>query len=147
MQLFFYLQCVQSPNEIVKLKIKQLLADIGYPVYNNYVPANENGSAYVLISDVANNDDSTKVEAQTRTNVQIGVYTRQNLAQGDALCDLITRGVYQRIFPNNQTKLDLSPEFTNSGIYFVNDTPQVLQLNSFIYINRFINFRLHIYQN
>lgn len=138
---------MQTISARVKQVIADLLADMGYPVYNNYVPVHENGEAYILITDVASADDSSKTHPATETTIRINVYTRQNLARDDSLCDAITAGVYQRIYPHNFAKLDLSPDFSNTAIHFVNETPQMLIFNSFISINKFITFRLHIFQH
>lgn len=138
---------MRSVNAAVSSKLAELLTPIGWPVYSNYVPAHEAGEAYILISQIANTDASPKVESAINTTFQLSVITRQNLGRDDDLCNLISEGIYQILFPGNTRKLDLSPDFVNTGMYFVSENSDTLQLNKFISINRFITFRLHIFQH
>ena len=81
----------------------------------------------------------------TDISFQIGIYTKENIANPGEICDLIAEGVYQRILPDTDSILDLTPDFQCTGITFISDNDNVTQLNSFVAINRFITFRLNLY--
>lgn len=137
---------MKSSNAAIKEAVGVKLVDIGYPVYSGYVPASEDGEAYILLSDITSNDASTMSTNDTETVLQIGIYTRVNIANSGDLCDQIAEGVYQRLYPDPQSEaLDLEPYFQNCGVLRVSDRSATINLNSFIGMNRFITFTLLLY--
>ena len=135
---------MRSSNRQIKSAFNALLSDIGYPVYSNFVPAHVDPAAYILLSGIADTDASSMGTNDTDVSISVGIYTKENIANSGDLCDLMAEGVYQRILPNPQAVIDLSPDFQNTVLKKVSDQSTVLQLNSFVAINRTIIFRLQI---
>jgi len=118
---------------------------VGAPVYTKYIPATITSSAYVLISTINNNDRSTMHSSDTNTAVQIGIYTRDSQANPGAQTEAIAQIIYNTIYPNSQSIIDLSPDFQNVTLRLANDIePDAILTGTDVFINRFLIFRLHI---
>ena len=140
---------MKDVNTILQETIYNLLTPVvSVPVYYKYLPAKVPGNAYVLVSTITNIDASTQHTNDTDTTVQIGIYSRDNRGnQGQQVND-IAASIYSVIYPDNQTKLDLQPDFQNTSIALVNDVvPDAIETGNFIYINRFLTFRFNIFHH
>lgn len=138
---------MKNVNTAVRKKLYELLNPVvGVPVYYKYIPARIDVDAYVLITAINNNDTGTIHSSDTQTAVQIGIYTKDTQANSGVAADNIADIVYETIYPNPQAKIDLEPDFQNTGINMVSDNcPDVLQTNEAVFLNRFITFRLNIF--
>ena len=140
---------MRDVNSVLKQKLYQILSGVlDYPVYQKYIPASVDESAYVLITTINNNDTSTMQSNDTDTTVQIGIYTKDSQANAGAACDTIAQTIYETIYPTPDASIDLSPNFQNCGLKLVNDfSPEAMLTGSFVFINRFLIFRLNIFHH
>lgn len=132
---------MKDPSAAVKKAFYDLLSDIGYPVFTNYVDTDDN--AYVLISDININDASSKTRAGYNCSVQAGIYTKSSLRNTDNIVDTVSDLIFDRIYPSTLHKINIEG-FHNISIYFESMRSESLQLNSFIAINKFIIFNVNI---
>jgi len=138
---------MKDVNTKLKSKLFEILSGVlDVPVYQKYLPANIDASAYVLITTVNNNDTSTMQSADTDTTVQIGIYTKDSQANSGETCDSIASTIYSTIYPSPSSTIDLSPDFQNCGLRLVSDvSPEAILTPTFALINRFISFRLDVF--
>jgi len=134
---------MKSANQALKTAVRALLAPLGYDIYANYVPASASNT-YILLSDVASTDASTMHSADTDTTLQIGIFSKANIANSGAEIDQIAADTYAAIYPNSGAVIEVDG-FQNTRIEMVNDTTQTLGLSSFMMINRFITFRFNLF--
>lgn len=137
---------MKDANAILRQRLFELLSLIpDTPVYSKYLPSAIDSNAYILITTINSNDSSNMYSANTDTTVQIGIYTKDTLAAGGVMADTIAAGVYENIYPYPGSRIDLSPDFQNCSLRLVNDiSPDAIQTQTNILINRFITFRLNI---
>lgn len=138
---------MKEVNKAVRKKIYELLNPVvAVPVYYKYIPARIDEDAYVLITTINNNDSGTIHSSDTETAVQIGIYTKDTQANAGVTAEDIAAIVYDTLYPNPQATIDLEPAFQNTGLRMVSDnSPDALQTNEAVFINRFITFRLNIF--
>lgn len=137
---------MRDVNSTLRKKIFEMLSVIpDTPVYYKYLPSTVDSNAYILITTINSNDSSNMHAANTDTTIQIGIYTKDNLAASGVNADTIAEGVYEILYSSPGSRIDLSPNFQNCSLRLVNDvSPDAIQTNNFILINRFITFRLNI---
>lgn len=133
----------------IKSKITQkyfqlLNATVGVPVFVDYAPfKDECEDAYVLITGIASVDASTMNNVGTDTTVQVGIYTKDVVSNSGVTADDIAAMVYSTIYPRQDTLIDLTGDgFCKVSVRLVNDiSPDAIQTDSEIFINRIITFR------
>jgi hypothetical protein len=138
---------MKNVNTILQQKIYDLLQPVlSVPIYYKYLPSVIQENAYVLITTITNVDASTMHTSDTDTTVQLGIYSRGSQANAGVTVNETADIIYETLYPDRQTTIDLSPDYQNTSISLVNDTtPDALQTGSFIFINRFITLRLNIF--
>lgn len=134
---------MKSVNQALKTAIRTALMGVGYDIYANIVPASASDT-YILLSDVASTDAGTMQSSDTDTTLQIGIFSKANIANGGQTVEDIAEAVYAAIYPNPQSVLTI-PGFQNTRIALVNDTTQSLGLSAFIMINRILIFRFNLF--
>lgn len=128
----------------IKRKYYQLLKpELAIPVFVDYVPNQLAADAYVLITSPSSVDVSTFNSVDTDTSVQVGIYSKQPVINSDEVVGAAAQVIFDTIYPDQAALLDLTEfGFSKCGIDMVNDiTPEALQTDSEIFINRFITFR------
>jgi hypothetical protein len=86
------------------------------------------------------------VSAHTNTVFLINIFTRDTSANPGTLVNTIAAEIYALIYPLPNSVIDLSPDFQNAQLSLANDfSPDAMQTNNAVYINRFISFRAYIY--
>jgi|GEM_PF-2953973 hypothetical protein len=138
---------MKDVNTILRQKIYDLLitAVSPVPVYAYYLPATINTPEYITINTIANTDVSTMHSSDTETAVQISIFTKQSQANPGNHINTIAAAIYAALYPDQQTVLNLAPEFQNIGIKMVNDNvTEAIATQNFVFINRFITFRFKI---
>lgn len=125
-------------------KYFQLLdAALSVPVFVDYVPNQLAADSYVLITGIASVDASTMNSVDTDTSIQVGIYTKEVVTNSGTAADDIATLVYSTIYPTQGAEIDLTADgFSKTSIQLVNDiSPDAIQTDSEIYINRIITFR------
>ncbi len=138
---------MKDVNSALREKLYTLLnGNISASIYQNYLPASVNPSAYVIITTINNSDRSTLVSAHTTTVFQLNIYTKDTSANPGTMANTIAEEIYAIIYPLPNSVIDLSPDFQNAQLTLANDiSPDAMQTSNAVYINRFISFRAYIY--
>lgn len=118
-----------------------IINDTAVPVHYKYIPNIIDAPIYVLITTVSNTDISTKQRHMTDTSIQIGIYSKDTIANDGAAVDEIADQIYAIVCPTTLSKIDLMPEFQ---VVFFNmqsdNSPDAIQTDTSIFVNRFITF-------
>ncbi len=131
----------------IKRKYFQLLKpELAIPVFIDYVPNQLSADAYVLITSPSSVGTPTFNSDDTDTTVQLGIYTKDKVANNDDIAGTAAQVIFDTICPDQSVLLDLTAfGFDKCGVDLVNDvTPEAIQTDSEIFINRFITFRHNI---
>lgn len=138
---------MKDVNNILRKKLFDILnGNISASVYNDYLPASINPSAYVIVTWMTSNDNSGMVNANTITSFQLGIYTKDTAANSGQLVNTIAQEIYALIYPEPNSIIDLSPDLQNVTLQLASDDkPMALQTNNAVFINRFLTFRTNIY--
>lgn len=111
------------------------------PVYYKYLPNNIDKPYYVIIRTVSNTEISTKQLSNTDTSIQLGIYTKDTVANPGSYADDIAGQIYTIIYPTPQSTIDLEPDFQVAVTKLDNDiSPDAIQSNNAVFVNRFITF-------
>lgn len=120
---------------------------VGVPAYFKELPDDLTAENYIIFDVVINTDASTFQSAETLTLHRITIHTFQAKYNTGKAVAAIANEVFDRIYPNSQARLDLSPD--NMRCVWTeldNDIPQDYRLlNSKVYLDRIIIFRHKIY--
>lgn len=129
-------------NILAKKYFQLLKAELDIPVFIDYVPNQLAADAYVLITGISSVDASTFSSSDTDTTIQAGIYTKDTVINTGTIAEDTAEIVFQTIYPSQDSLLDLGEDFGKCSIQLVNDvSPDVIQTDSDIFINRIITFR------
>lgn len=116
------------------------------PVYDDYIPNTVATPWYVIIEVTSDVEIPTKTSVISDTSVQLSIFTKDTTANSGRAVDSIAGQVYDIIYPTQNSKISLEPEFQVVFMNRSNDTRlRALQTNNAIFINRFITFSHKIY--
>jgi hypothetical protein len=138
---------MKDVTTILQKKLYDILKPVlSCPVYYKYLPATIEPNEYVLINTITNIDAGTIHSSDTDTTIIIGIYTKDSQANPGKTANDIAALVYSNLYPNQQFRPDLEPDFQVCSVALVNDVvPDPLMTRNYIFINRFITFRYNIY--
>ena len=117
------------------------------PVYYLVAPDSETSPYYITLNSVSNNDISTKGSSDTNTSMQVQIHTWSNGGNSGAVADIIAQAVYEQIYFNTQTVLDLSADNLQMiSTKMANDQVNELSgLGNKQFVTRIITFDHNIY--
>lgn len=124
-------------------------------IYNlNAVPAFAGGlpdtisvENYIIFGQITSNDISTKTSADTATLMRVAIHTHQLKYNTGNAADAIAGDVLNRIYATSGTVLDMSADNLQmiSTDLQSDITPDWINLNSRVYLDRILIFRHKIY--
>ena len=120
---------------------------VAVPVYYDALPEDESPVNYIIFSGLTHNDDSTKDSDDTVSLMKVTIHTSNNKYNDGKAADIIGGIVYQRIYPDSHTNLNLSADGLQvTGTSFSNDFTNDYVINkTIVYVDRTIIFRHKIY--
>jgi len=120
---------------------------VAVPVYYGSLPEDEAPVNYIIFGGLTHNDDSTKNSADTVSLMKTTIHTYNNKYNDGKAADVIGGIVYQRIYPDSHTNLDLSADGLQiTGTTFSNDFTNDFVINkAVVYVDRTLIFRHTIY--
>jgi hypothetical protein len=122
-----------------------IISSNAVPVYNKYLPSTVTAPSYIVLRTINNNDTSNFTRNKSNTSLQIGVYTKDTSANDESFCDTIVEQILAIVYPSPSSKIDLMPYFQACCMKLDNDfSPDALQFNNAIYINRFLTFSFQV---
>lgn len=122
------------------------LTGMGVPVYYQSAPPNYTDD-YIVFRGINNNDASTKSSSDTSTNIIVEIHTHNNGTNTGYTADSLADEIYSRIYPNNQTNIQIAGMQCVSTRVASDITNNVLIRDNRSYISRFITFRHLIFIN
>ena len=117
------------------------------PVYHGEIPDSMSPDAYIVYGGITNTDASTKSSAETFSLMRVTVHTFQMKYNTGKAAAAIANEIFQRIYPNSQAKIDLSPDNMQCvSTELVSDsTLDYSIINARTYLDRVIIFRHRIF--
>lgn len=116
------------------------------PVYSDYLPNVIAADCYVVITVISNSSIATKTSHITDTSVQIGIFTKDTVANPGQKRDDIAGQIYSTIYPKSNSKISLEPDFQVVFMNLDNDNNlSPFQTDTAVYLNRYLTFSHKIY--
>ena len=115
------------------------------PVYAFQAPADVAATGYITFSIVSSTDNSTSSSSDTKTSVQVKIYTFGTTSNAGTFCENIANEVFERIYNTTSGVLTLdNHQMVSTSL--VNDIQSELSVKgSRVYIDRIITFVHNIF--
>src|SRR5204863_6782127 len=96
-------------NEPVRIAYATALTQVpSVSCYYQYLPNNLNHDNYIVFRSINSSDGSTKDSARLHLNITVEIHTKGNIGNQGVSADTIADSVFELIYPNKHTNLQLS---------------------------------------
>lgn len=133
-------------NYSLRVAYKAALSSLSVPSYYQNIPNNTRPDAYIIFGTIRNNDDSTKTCSQTETFISLEIYTKSDIVNQGISADTIARDVFNVIYPNRNTQLQIDGGQILQTELFEDSVPDVEFVDGVVYLIRTLVFKHIIYQ-
>ncbi len=116
-----------------------------YPVHEGEEPDNYTEKVYLVISDVTNNDASTKHSANTRSLIQVSIHTWENKNNSSLTANSVAKQVVEIINPTPQSTLTLEGVQCLTTKLENDRTNRISDVSGRKYVSRILIFSHYIY--
>jgi hypothetical protein len=117
----------------------------GVPVFYNNLPPNVSPDTYIVFRSITNTDASTMNSVDVNTQITVEIQTFEDGINSGLSSDMITREVFNRIYPNQGATLTIDGGQMVSTRLLNDVTNQAVNVGNRAYVSRFLTFGHKIY--
>ena len=133
-------------NYSLRIAYQTALAGIsGVPVFYNNLPPNVSPDTYIIFRSITNTDASTMNSVDVNTQITVEIQTFEDGINSGLTSDMITREVFNRVYPNQGAVLVIDGAQMVSTRLLNDITNQAINVGNRAYVSRFLTFGHKIY--
>ena len=112
----------------------------GIPVFYNALPPNVSPNQYIIFRSITNTDASTMGSNDINMSVTVEIQTFEDGLNSGLNADQAAREVFNRIYPNTNSVLDIDGAQMITTRLLNDVSPQPVNVGNRTYVSRFITF-------